>query len=293
VRFITFDKNGVEAVGARLGPELVDLSVAAPDLPRTLLGLIQAGALDEAATLAKASGPTARRPVEGIRYLPLIPRPPKFVGFGINYGSHVGERPKTPGFFISVPTRFIAHGEAMVVPKLSKTLDYENELALVIGKGGKHISANAALDHIAGYTIFHDGSVRGLGGGNTLALMKNSDRTGPMGPELVTPDELPPGCEGLKLTTRRNGVVVQHDTTSNMFWKVPEIIELTSSYMSLEAGDVITSGTCGGTVVELAVAQQRAFTDESLPWLQPGEVIECEIEGIGVLRNTVIAEVAS
>lgn len=290
MRFISFDKAGVETVGVRFGDELVDLSIAGPDLPRTLLGLVQAGSLDKAGAAAKAAGANARRPVEGIKYLPLIRRPPKFFGFGINYGSHVGERPKTPGFFISVPTRFVGHGEAMVVPNLSKTLDYENELAFVVGKAGKHISQKDALGHIAGYTIFNDGSVRGHGAGNTLALMKNSDKTGPLGPELVTPDELPPGCDGLRLTTRRNGEVVQDDTTANMFWKVPEIIELTSSYMSLEVGDVITTGTCGGTVVEMAVKQGREFTDETLPWLQPGDVIECEIEGVGVLRNTVAAE---
>lgn len=290
MRFITFEKNGAEAVGVRLGSELVDLSIVAPELPRTLLGLIQADALEAAGDAALKAPAAARRPVEGIKYLPLIPRPPKFFGFGINYGSHVGERPKTPGFFISVPTRFVGHNEAMVVPNISKTLDYEVELALVIKKSGKNISANDALDYIAGYTIFNDGSVRGHDAGNTLAIMKNGDKTGPLGPELVTPDELPPGADGLRIITRRNGEIVQDDTTANMFWKVPEIIEMTSSYMSLEVGDVITTGTCGGTVVELAVKQGRAFDDETLPWVQPGEVLECEIEGIGVLRNPVIGE---
>ncbi len=288
MRFLSFDQAGVETVGVRFGEELVDLSLAAPGLPRTLLGLIQADALEAAGRAARNAGGAARRPLAGTRYLPLIPRPPKFFGFGINYGSHVGERPKTPGFFISTHTRLIGHGDALVIPRISRTLDWEAELALVIRRPARGVPASRALDYIAGYTVFNDGSVRGHGVGMTLALQKNSDRTGPLGPELVTPDELPPGCDGLKLLCRRNGEVVQSDTTANMFWKVPEVIELSSSYMSFEPGDVITTGTCGGTIIDRYPGCDR--TDESLPWLQPGDVLESEVEGVGILRNTIVAE---
>lgn len=288
MRFLTFDKNGVETVGVRFGEEIVDLSLAAPELPRTLLGLIQAQALEAAGKAAQNAGSKARRPVAGLTYLPLIPRPPKFFGFGINYGSHVGARPKTPGFFISSPRRLIGHGAAMVIPKMSRTLDWEAELALVMGRTGKDIPSSKALDYIAGYTVFNDGSVRGHGVGMTLALQKNSDKTGPLGPELVTPDELPEGCDGLKLLCRRNGKTVQSDTTANMFWKVPEVIQLSSSYMTMEAGDVITTGTCGGTVIDTHKDHDR--TDESLPWLQPGDILESEVEGVGILRNPIVGE---
>lgn len=291
MRLITFSKSGSERVGVRLGESVVDLSVADPSLPRTLLGLIETGALKQAGATAKQAGDDAHVPLKDIRYLPLIPKPPKVFGFGVNYGSHVGKRPDTPGYYLSTPSRLIAHNGAMVVPKNCKTLDYEAELAIVLGRGGRHIPAKDALEHVAGYTIFNDGSVRGhFQGHATLCLVKNSDATAPLGPEMVTPDELPEGCDGLELTCRRNGEVVQRDTTSNMFWKVPEIIELASSFMSLEAGTVIATGTCGGTVFEIARDQKRSLNDQSLPWLKPGETLESEVEGIGVLRNTIIME---
>jgi acylpyruvate hydrolase len=290
MRFLSFDKNGRETVAVRFGSELVDISIAAPELPRTLLGLLRADALERAGAAALRADATARRAAAGITYLPVIPDPPKLFGFGINYGSHVGTRPSTPGFFLSGPHRLVGQDEPIEIPNLSKTLDYEIELAFVVSKSGRHIAASDALNHVGGYTIFNDASVRGYGAGLTLALMKNSDKTGPLGPELVTPDELPLGCDGLSLITRRNGKVVQSDNTSNMFWKVPEIIELTTKYMSLNVGDVVTTGTCGGTVVEVARAEKKEMSDETLPWLQPGDVIECEIEGIGVLRNSVIRE---
>jgi acylpyruvate hydrolase len=290
VRFITFNKDGLETVGVRFGQEIVDLSVAAPNLPRTLVEIIQAEKLEEAGRIAEGAGVSARRPLTGIEYLPLIPHPPKFFGFGINYPSHAGERPKTPGFFLSGPQRFCAHDEPMLIPPDSRTLDYEIELALVIGKTARRVSAAKALDHIAGYTIFNDASVRGRGGGMTLALMKNADKTGPLGPELVTPDELPLGCDGLKLITRRNGIIVQNDTTASMYWKVPEVIELSSKYLTLEPGDVVCTGTCGGTVVDTHTVKGAGMDSEELPYLKPGDVVECEIEGIGVLRNSVSSD---
>ncbi len=290
MRFVTFDVQGIETVGVRDGDDVVDLRLAAPDLPQTLLDLVRTNALEAAYSAAMAAGADARRSVGDLRYLPLIPRPPKFFGMGINYPSHVGERPETPGYFLSGPTRLCAHGEPMIVPAKSRTLDYETELAFVISRRARNVKAEDALDYIAGYTVFNDASVRGHGSGITLSLMKNSDKTGPLGPELVTPDELPPGGDGLMIRTRRNGELVQEDSTSKMFWNVAEIIALCSSFMSFEPGDVITTGTCGGTVVDRYTERGQGKESEDLPYLRDGEVVESEIEGIGVLRNPVVAE---
>lgn len=292
MRFITFDRDGVDTVGVRFGTDLVDLSIAAPELPRSLLELIQQDLLGEAGGAAKSASSAAWRSLEGVKYRPVIPRPPKFFGMGMNYPSHVKVRPAVPGYFMSGPERLIGHNDPIPVPRRSRTLDYEVELAFVFGKRARNVKEKDALDCIAGYTVFNDASVRGYGGGVTLTLMKNSDGTGPLGPELVTPDELPAGADGLTICLRRNNVVVQNDKTSSMFWKVPETIELITGFMSFEPGDVVTTGTCGGTVVDTNLPDFLAdMTDESLPYLKAGEVIESEIEGIGLLRNPIIDEV--
>jgi acylpyruvate hydrolase len=290
MRFITFSKEGVATVGVRLRDTIVDLSAAAPRLPGTIVDLVKADLLCEAYDIAKTASASAHLDPVSIDWMPVIPRPPLLFGFGINYGSHAGPRPECPGFFVSTSSRLVAHRKAMVIPKLSATLDFEVELAIVMKRGGKDISRRDALDYIAAYTIFNDGSVRGYGGGETLALMKNSDRTAPFGPEIVTPDELPSGAAGLRLITRRNGVEVQNETTNQMYWKVPEIIQTVSQYVTLGPGDVITTGTPGGTMVETAIKSGLAWSDPSIDWLKDGETIECEIEGIGVISNPVCAE---
>jgi 2-keto-4-pentenoate hydratase/2-oxohepta-3-ene-1,7-dioic acid hydratase in catechol pathway len=290
MRLLSFYSSGTPAVGIRFGEDVVDLSIAAPHLPRTLLDLIRCDLLIEAHDAAKRCGTAAYIPAHTLQWLPVIPHPPKIFGFGINYGSHVGARPECPGFFISTSTRLAAHAEPMVIPKASATLDYEVELAVILKKGGKNIARRDALDHVAGYSILNDGSVRGYGAGESLAFMKNSDKTAPFGPELVTPDELPSGAAGLRMRTRRNAVEVQNETTDAMFWKIPEIIEIASQYMTLNAGDVITTGTPGGTLVESALRNGLPLGDPSIDWLREGDVIECEIEGIGSIRNPVTAE---
>lgn len=290
MRFLTFSKAGVATLGVRLRDTIVDLSVAAPRLPGSIVDLVKADLLVEAFDIAKTASSSAHLEPSSITWLPVIPRPRLLFGFGINYGSHAGPRPECPGFFVSSPTRLVAHREAMVIPKLSATLDYEVELAIVMKRGGRDISRRDALDYIAAYTILNDGSVRGYGGGETLALMKNSDKTAPLGPEMVTPDELPAGAAGLRLKTRRNGIEVQNETTHQMYWKVPEIIETVSQYVTLAPGDVITTGTPGGTMVENAIKSGLPWGDASVDWLKDGETIECEIEGIGIISNPVIAE---
>jgi acylpyruvate hydrolase len=305
MRLITFDKMGVETVGVRVGSDLVDLSIAEPKLPRTVLELIQRNMLKEAAEVAQKASANAHRSLEKLKYLPVIPKPPKFFGVGVNYPSHVlpllgtqnekningatpTKRPNTPGFFVSGADRLTGHNMPLHIPRANRTLDYEVELAFVFAKRAWHVKEKDALPYIAGYTVFNDGSVRGYGAGLTLVLMKGSDKTGPLGPEFVTPDELPLGCDGLTIELRRNGKVVQHDNTKNMYWKIPEIVDLISHHMTFNPGDVVTTGTCGGTVVDSNPGHELG--DLSLPWLKPGEVIESELEGIGVLRNPIELE---
>lgn len=285
MRLLTFEHEGQERVGLRIGEQVVDLSIAAPHLPRTLRGLIEAGAIETLAPIAADPPQVALKRVSTLHYLPLIPTPSKLLGVGRNYGSHVGDRPATPGFFLSSPTRLCAHKDAVRRPTDSLTLDFEIELAVIIGRRATRVSARDALEYVAGYSIFNDGSVRGYFDGTpyTLALQKNADKTGVLGPEMVTPDELPPGGVGLRLITRRNGCEVQNDTTSNMFWSIPEIIEMCSKHMTLEPGDIVTTGTPGGTVADVGRSNGFDIWDENLDFLRDGEELEFEIPEIGIL----------
>lgn len=289
MRLVTFERDGRATLGARVGSEVIDLRLAAPDLPADLVGLLQAGpgALVSAEAATASAAPRARVPIAEIKHLPLIPYPRKFVGIGLNYASHalgdgaLPERPNFPGLYLRTGTSLTGHAQAIMRPRLSVELDYEAELAFIIGRTARHIPAAQALSYVAGYTCFNDGSLRDYNR-NLVALSagKNFDATGALGPEFVSADELPPGASGLSLETRRNGKVVQSENTANMWWSVAEIVELLSAIMTLEPGDVIATGTCGGCIV----GQQNP------DWLAPGEVIEVEIGSIGILRNPIEEE---
>jgi 2-keto-4-pentenoate hydratase/2-oxohepta-3-ene-1,7-dioic acid hydratase in catechol pathway len=163
-------------------------------------------------------------------------------------------------------------------PKKTGALDYGIELAVVLKKGGRRFRAEDVPDCIAGYSVFVGGVVRGLPAGQTVAVARNGDRTAPFGPQLVTPEELPPLAAGLRVTLTKNGVIVQQGTTSEL-WDVAQAVSLTSHYMSLEVGDVITMGTLEG-----------AASDRELSYLRSGDIISAEIEHLGCLRNSVADE---
>lgn len=212
-----------------------------------------------------------------------IARPAKIICIGLNYAAHARESgheiPKVPTVFSRFASGLIAHQEAMVRPKASKLLDYEGELAVVIGMGGRNIPAETALDHVAGYTIFNDGSVRDW----QLAtpqwtLGKNFDGTGALGPVMVTPDELPEGASGLRLQTRLNGQVMQDTSTDDLIFGVADLIAHLSKALTLEPGDIIATGTPSGV---------GGAMDPQV-WLKPGDICEVEISGIGVLSNPVV-----
>jgi len=223
--------------------------------------------------------------IEALECLPPFRAAGKILCVGLNYAGHVRESnmqtPEYPTVFARFNTGLIGHGQPMVRPKSSNQFDYESEMAFVIGKRARHISEADALEYVAGYTIFNDGSIRDVQLRTPQwTIGKNFDGTGGMGPDFVTADELPPGCEGLKMQGRFNGEVVQDTTLSDLIFDVRKLVSLISAAMTLEPGDVISTGTPSG--VGLSFKPPK--------FLKPGDVFEIEIEKIGILRNSVVAE---
>lgn len=217
-----------------------------------------------------------------ISYLPPLTAPSKIICVGINYWDHAQENkletPAHPTFFARFTSSLIGHQQPILRPMVSEQLDYEGELAVIIGKPGKHIVKERALEHVAGYSIFNDASVRDYQSrGRQWTLGKNFDATGPFGPDFVTADELPAGGKGLRLTTRLNGASVQSSNTDKLIFDVATLIASLSEAMTLETGDVIVTGTPGGI---------GFFRDPKL-FMKQGDICEIEIEGIGTLRNPI------
>lgn len=220
-----------------------------------------------------------------ITYIPPIANPAKIICVGLNYADHTREspyeQPDYPTLFPRFATSLIGHGQPLVRPLVSDSLDFEGEMVAVIGRGGRHISRARALEHVAGYSIFNDGSVREYQFKSPQwTVGKNFDGTGAFGPVFVTSDELPAGGRGLRLETRLNGVVVQSATTDDMLFDVAEVIAVVSEAITLAPGDVIVTGTPAGI--------GWARTPRLL--MRHGDICEVEIEGIGLLRNPVIDE---
>jgi len=222
--------------------------------------------------------------LDEITYAPPIPKPDKILCIGINYQKHLEEtgreRPKKPMIFTRFANTLVGHGQPMICPRASVQLDYEGELAFVIGKKCRHISEADALSCVAGYACFNDGSVRDWQlHTSQFTPGKNFPGTGGFGPWLVTPDEVP-GFARATLTTRLNGEEVQRSSTDDLIFGVPALISYISEFTELVPGDVVITGTPSGV---------GAFRKPPL-WLKPGDVVEVEIEGIGVLKNPLAAE---
>ena len=278
MRLLSFSADGKDSFGAVSGDGVVTLNakVGRPSLAAAL-------AADGVEALRQAAhDATPDRKLADIKFLPVIPQPNKILCAGVNYRAHAAEvsreLPKQPSMFIRFTDTLVGHGGAMILPKLSDNFDYEGELALVIGKAGRHIPAERALDHIAGYTIFVDGSVRDYQK-FSVTSGKNWPGTGPLGPWLVTADEIPdPGR--LTLTTRLNGVQVQHSGTDKLIYSIPQIVSFCSDFTALSPGDIIATGTPEG------VGHGR----KPPLWMKPGDTLEVEITGIGALRATIVDE---
>lgn len=263
---------------------VVDLRRRFGDRLPTLRALLSAGALPEAERIARDTAPDF--PLDGLQLAPVIPDPDKIICIGMNYRDHVAEVGRTvtekPALFARFAGSQVGHLQPLVKPAISDQFDYEGELAVVIGKQGRHIPASRALEHVAGYSCYNEGSVRDWQRHTSQFLAgKTFAGTGAFGPWLVTADEIPDPAR-LILETRLNRQRVQHTTTDLMITSIPEQIAYISTMLPLLPGDVIVSGTPGG--VGLKRSPQL--------FMRPGDIAEVEISGIGVLRNPVIAEAA-
>jgi acylpyruvate hydrolase len=288
MKLMMFEKAGSPALGVVEGATVTDLAAADPALPKDLATLIAAGPTTLAgvkAAVAKVPA-SARLPFASVKAALPIARASKFICVGLNYALHAKEGghpiPTYPSFFLRVPTSLNAAGAPVIRPKASIQLDYECELTIVIGKGGRHIPESQALDHVFGYTLFNDVSVRDFQRKTSQWTPgKNFDATGPLGPWVVTVDQLPPGASGLRICTRVNGETMQDSNTADMIFSTANIVATLSEFMTLEPGDMIATGTPSG------VAHAR----KPPAWMKAGDTVEVEVERIGVLSNPIVDEV--
>lgn len=274
-------RDGRASYGAVAGDEILDLGARLQGAP-SLKSLIAGGRLDEARAIVAGVRPDFA--VTDVAFAPVIPDPDKIICVGLNYRDHVAETGRTvtenPALFCRFPSSQVGHLQPMVKPPESDEYDYEGELAVVIGKGGRRIKAVDALAHVAGYACYNEGSIRDWQRHTSQFLAgKSFAQSGAFGPWLTTADEIPDPSK-LTLETRLNGQVVQHTTTDLLITPIPELIAYISTVMPLAPGDVIVTGTPGG------VGAKRTPP----LWMKPGDTVEVEISGIGVLRNPVVLE---
>jgi 2-keto-4-pentenoate hydratase/2-oxohepta-3-ene-1,7-dioic acid hydratase in catechol pathway len=276
MRFISFEYEGRASWGRVEGDEVVDLGA----LPNAPAGLRQAIAAD-ALTL---DGPAPRLARAAVRLLPVIPDPSKILCVGHNYESHRKETGRAAVAHPSIFTRFadtlVGAHDPIIRPTVSGDLDYEAELAIVIGKGGRNISEADAMGHVAGFACFNDASVRDWQWHtNQFIPGKNFPGTAPFGPELVTPDEIA-DLGAIVVRSILNGDIMQEAPVSHMIFTIPVIIAYVSQFTALAPGDVIATGTPGG------VGAKRTPP----VWMKPGDQIDVQIDGIGILSSKIVAE---
>jgi 2-keto-4-pentenoate hydratase/2-oxohepta-3-ene-1,7-dioic acid hydratase in catechol pathway len=282
MKFLSFEIDGRASYGLLRGEEIVDLGKRLGERAPTLMALLASGEpLAEASRHATA---TADHRLSELRLLPVIPNPKTIACVGHNYEEHRLETQRDPtahpSIFFRHPESLQASGQPLLRPLESTQLDYEGELAIVIGRPGRRIGEDRAWEHVAGVSCFNDASVRDwqhhtrqFGPG------KNFAGTGGFGPYLVTLDELPDD-RVVELSTRVNGQVVQHASTDQMIFPIPRLIAYVSTFMTLVPGDVIVTGTPGGVGVKRTPPL----------WLQPGDLVEVEISSVGCLANTIEVE---
>ena len=291
MKIVAFEGERGPRLGIVEGDRVIDLAAADAKVPGDLGDWLKNnnGDTKPLADIAKRAPAAARKPLAGLSYALPVGRPGKIICLGLNYLDHVKEGsqrdnvPKFPTIFFRCLTSIVPHGQPIIRPRVSETLDYEAELIVVVGKRAKHLTAANATSCIAGYACGNEGSVREYQRKTTQwAMGKNFDRTGSIGPWLVTADELPNAAKGLKIESRLNGKVMQSDNTDNMMFPVVETLVYLTEGMTLEPGDVIFTGTPSG------VGHAR----KPPVWMKNGDVIEVEIERIGVLRNPIADEKA-
>ena len=258
-----------------------------PDFPGTLDSMIRQG--NDA--LAAAAERLAQGPVidlASVKRLPPLPNPTKIICVGLNYADHSAESgyklPDYPTLFARFPSSLIGHGAPILRPLASDQLDFEGELVAIIGKGGRAVSKEAATSHVIGYSVFNDASVRDFQHRTPQwTVGKNFDDTGAFGPDLVTADELPDGCRGLRIETRLNGQVVQSASTDDLVFDVATLVSVISEVCTLMPGDIIVTGTPAG----VGAGRKPPL------WMKPGDTCEVEIEKVGLLVNPVAQQQVS
>jgi len=285
MKLISYVHAGRESWGAVVDGQVIDLA-AATGLP-TLAEFVGSPAFATRDTLLAGRAPLA--PLAAVQLLPVIPRPEKIVCAVRNYMDHhqevlaagmQRELSEFPPIFLRVWRSQTAHGQPIVRPHVSASLDWEGELAVIIGQGGRDIAEADAWEHIAGYSVYNDASVREWQfHAKQIASGKNFESTGAFGPWMVTADEIAPGRQ-LKLETRLNGAVVQSSHTGHMIFSIPRLISYASTIFTLAPGDVIVTGTPAGV----------GWSKKPPQFMKPGDTVEVEIEAVGLLRNPVVAQ---
>lgn len=285
MKLTSYIRSGRGSYGAVVGTAIVDLGSRLGDRYPSLRELIARGGLGEAAQVARRE--SADLALEDMEFLPPIPVPEKIICVGVNYldrneeykdGS---ELPRFPSIFLRTPGSIVGHRQPIVRPPESAQLDYEGEIAIVIGKPGRRISAADASVHIAGLACMNEGTIRDWlrHGKFNVTQGKNFDRTGSIGPWLVTADEFS-GYDNLTVTTRVNGEVRQHESTARLLFSFPYLINYISTWTELRPGDVIATGTPTGAGARFDPPR----------YLRPGDQVEVEVDGVGTLVNAVVDE---
>lgn len=276
MRFVSYEYTEGVKVGAVIGDGIIDLS----DAGASLKEILTTGPLDNLIDVAEGRAVTVK--LDHVVLHQVIPDAGRIICVGKNYRDHAkemgGEAPANPNLFMRTAQSLVGHQQSVVKPFVSEQYDFEGELAVIIGRGGRHITENSALEHVAGYSCFLDGTLRDYQK-HSFTAGKNFDSSGACGPWLVPAREIP-DPQALTLSTRVNGEVMQDGKTADMIFSVAETISYISAFTHLEPGDVLATGTPAGV---------GAGRTPPL-WLKPGDQIEVEIEGVGILTNTVKAE---
>lgn len=282
MRLVNFQAEDGVRIGVVNGDKVIDLSSVESTAPRDIQAVISDNALHELQVIADKASDKDMHDIDSLSLTVPIRSPGKILCLGLNYMEHVNEgifeKQPFPTIFMRTATSMIAHNEPLIRPSVSETLDYEAELALIVGKRSRHLTEDNALEAVAGYSCANDGSVREFQRHTIQWTMgKNFDNTGPFGPVFVTADELPAGAKGLKIECRLNGETVQSSNTDMMMFPVVETLVYITQGLTLEAGDVILMGTPSG----VGHARKPPL------WMKDGDVVEVEIENVGLLRNPI------
>ena len=285
MRLCTIQRDGKAVVGVKLDGAIIDLSKQMPRGPKSVVEILAGGKKVQEAVAKACAKPKAGASVseKSAKYLPPIPSPGKILCIGLNYRKHAEETnnkiPPYPVVFCRYNNTLTPHNGKMPRPSHSDELDWEAELAVIIGRKCRNVAKERALGVVAGYACFNDGSVRDwqAKSGGQFTLGKNFDGSGGFGPDIVTSDELPKGGAPLRIMCRVNGETMQDSDTGDLIFDVPTLVSELSKVMTLDPGDVIITGTPSG------VAAAR----DPKPWMKPGDVCEVEIEKIGTLRNVI------